>query len=499
MSSVWLFVFRYQSSFIRVLSYHRSRSISGSNDAPSCDSFSPTSSKQGYCQPGQACLLYSWSSSVIRECVDTSVLLGPIENPLRVRPWCDITDISEGGTQSQACLCDSDLCNNGDSDGESFDTQEDTLPSLSDQNSIKTFISPTTQAPIRRNPVTPPPTQAPTQIITRDRKPVQTTSRYNNFEEETRVSVPDLPDSPGLQCFTCGSLLEPDKECDFNPSDPSQRKTCGPGEACLLYSWRSSAGDPAQHLRECFSTQVLLGSITSPLLPEPGCNVRDITEDGGGAIRACLCQTDNCNIGNGGLGNVTRPRSSLTRTTTSRPFIQRTTSPKQFIRQQQTTPRPFIKQQQTKLEPQFSGSCPSEFEAIPGGCIYVSDERVGWIEARKMCARRNSVLASMQTRDKRAAMLGAVFRQMRRRRDEFWLAGNDIEEEGVWEWAGRLARGSGVASGWGWSEAPYISHEENCLAWQVESEEDFWHSSSCCNNLRYICETSGDQPRSFVR
>ena len=423
-----------------------------------------------------------------------------------MKPWCEITDISEDGSQSEACLCDSDLCNEGDSGAESFETGDDTL--VSDQNSINTFSRPTTQAPITRRPEPEPirrkpaavtPTQ-PTQIITRDRKPAQTTSSYNNFEE-AQVSVPDFPDSPGLQCFTCGSLLEPDKACDFNPSDPGQRKTCGPGEACLFYSWRSSIEDPEQSLRECFSTQVLLGSITSPLLPEPGCNVRDITEDGGGSIRACLCETDNCNIGSGGVGNVTRPRSSLTRTT-ARPFIQRTTtSPQQFIRQQPTTPRQqqFIRQQQNTPTPQFSDSCPSEFQAIPGGCIYISDERVGWIEARKMCAKRSSVLASMQTRGKRTDMLGAVLRQMRRRRDEFWLAGNDIEEEGVWQWAGRLARGSGVASGWGWSEAPYISHEENCLAWQVESEEDFWHSSSCCNNLRYICETSGDQPRGFVR
>ena len=451
------------------------------------------------------CLLYSWSSSVIRECVDTSVLLGPIESPLRVKSWCEITDISEDGSQSEACLCDSDLCNEGDSSAERLETGDDT--SLSDQNSIKATQAPITRRPepepepIRRKPaaVTP----QPTLIITRDRKPAQTTPSYKNFEAEARVNVPDFPDSPGLQCFTCGSLLEPDKACDFNPSDPGQRKTCGPGEACLFYSWRSSIKDPEQSLRECFSTQVLLGSITSPLLPEPGCNVRDITEDGGGAIRACLCETDNCNIGssNVGVGNVTRPRSSLTRTT-ARPFIQRTTtSPQQIIRQQQTTPRQqqFTRQQQTTPRPQFSSGCPSEFEAIPGGCIYISVERVGWIEARKMCAKRNSVLASMQTRDKRTAMRGVVLRQMRRRRDEFWLAGNDIEEEGVWQWAGRLASGSGVASGWGWSEAPYISHEENCLAWQVESEEDFWHSSSCCNNLRYMCETTGDQPRGFVR
>ena len=169
---------------------------------------------------------------MIRECVDTSVLLGPIENPLRVKPWCEITDISEDGSQSEACLCDSDLCNEGDN---SF--QGDDTASVSDQNPEK-ISRPTTVAPITRRPkpvrrkpgaVTPAPSQATTQIITRDRKPVQTTSSYNNYEEEARVIVPDFPDSPGLQCFTCGSLLEPDKECDFDPSDPGQRKTCGPG------------------------------------------------------------------------------------------------------------------------------------------------------------------------------------------------------------------------------------------------------------------------------
>ena len=424
-----------------------------------------------------------------------------------MRSWCEVTDISEGGSQSEACLCDSDLCNDRDSSGESIQPDQPVHSTVSDENSIKTITSrpspqpivSRTSEPMKRKPaaVTQPP-----QIITRDRKPVettQTTPRHQSYEE-----VQARADSPGLQCFTCGSLLEPDKECRFNPSDPGQRRTCGPGEACLYYSWRSSVGDPEHSLRECFSTSVLLGSITSPLVPEPECNIRDITEDGGGSILACLCETDNCNIGTGG-GNVTRSRLPLTRTTTARPLRQRTATPSQQFRQQQTMPQQqqFEMQQQTTPRTlqfsQLSSSCPPEFEAIPGGCIYISEERVSWIEARKMCAKRNSVLSSMQTRDKRGIMLRAVLRQMRRRRDEFWLAGNDIEEEGVWQWAGRLARGAGVASSWGWSEAPYISHEENCLAWQVESEEDFWHSSSCCNNLRYICETSGDQPRSFIR
>ena len=48
-------------------------------------------------------------------------------------------------------------------------------------------------------------------------------------------------------------------------------------------------------LRECFPTRVLLGTITNPLTPEDHCAERDITDDGSGSIKACLCSTDYCN------------------------------------------------------------------------------------------------------------------------------------------------------------------------------------------------------------
>ena len=50
-----------------------------------------------------------------------------------------------------------------------------------------------------------------------------------------------------LECYSCGSLLFPDQQCDqFNASDPSQIEVCEAGEACLLYSWEkynSERGD----------------------------------------------------------------------------------------------------------------------------------------------------------------------------------------------------------------------------------------------------------------
>jgi hypothetical protein len=76
----------------------------------------------------------------------------------------------------------------------------------------------------------------------------------------------------------------------------------------------------------------------------------------------------------------------------------------------------------------------------------------------------------------------------RRRRSEFWLSGNDIDEEGVWEWA----RTRNTVPEFGWTEEPFDSPEENCLAWTITAERrgssDGWHPSSCCNNLQYICE-----------
>jgi len=95
-------------------------------------------------------------------------------------------------------------------------------------------------------------------------------------------------------------------------------------------------------------------------------------------------------------------------------------------------------------------------------------------------------LLSVQTRDKRRIVEQVVVASITRRRDEFWLSGNDIEEEGKWEWA-KLR--SPVSPLFGWIESPYNSHEENCLAWSVEDGDSDWQGAACCNNLRYICET----------
>ena len=96
---------------------------------------------------------------------------------------------------------------------------------------------------------------------------------------------------------------------------------------------------------------------------------------------------------------------------------------------------------------------------------------------------------SLQTVEKKDRLMSLVHSISRRKRSEYWLAGNDIDEEGVWEWA-RLRT---VVPDFGWSEEPFNSGEENCLAWTVDQtvlsgRTDYWQGDSCCNNLRYVCE-----------
>jgi hypothetical protein len=89
-----------------------------STSGSACDTFdSSDPEQQDFCQPGEVCLWYSWRQSdstvsVIRECLSKAVLLGSVDNPLIVQPFCEPQVIAEdSGSRTEACLCDSDLCN----------------------------------------------------------------------------------------------------------------------------------------------------------------------------------------------------------------------------------------------------------------------------------------------------------------------------------------------------------------------------------------------------
>ena len=126
------------------------------------------------------------------------------------------------------------------------------------------------------------------------------TSTPMSQPNRARVSnkLPAFAAGPGLQCYSCGNLFDKDSKCDsFNSSDVTQVSTCLEDESCLLYSWEKSDNE-VSILRQCFPRHILLGPIERPLASlRDSCTLQDITDDQSGAIRACLCHSDFCNVG----------------------------------------------------------------------------------------------------------------------------------------------------------------------------------------------------------
>ena len=104
---------------------------------------------------------------------------------------------------------------------------------------------------------------------------------------------------------------------------------------------------------------------------------------------------------------------------------------------------------------------------------------------------KSSVLVTLDNESDNEMLVKLVKKKSRRNFNDFWTAGNDIEEEGEWEWAGVRSE----VPDFGWTEEPYFSLEENCLVWVVELRtrgrySDGWHGASCCNNAQFICQFS---------
>lgn len=282
------------------------------------------------------------------------------------------------------------------------------------------------------------------------------------------------------------------------------------GEACLMYTWEKSASETAS-LRECFPTSVLLGSLANPLKPSTRCDMRDITDDGSGSIKACLCQTDYCNDipaeeeeqRHNLREEVFEDNSNDTEThhfpTTRKPVVTTTKSSRTTRRTtrstyQRTTEVPSIEESTDLL-------CPPEFIPVKGDCFFISKERAGWLQAKKRCEQKGKGgrLASLESKFKMSRLLGIVSKNTRRKGGSYWLAGNDIYIEGKWEWDGAdiIADDSYslVPREWGWLDPDYQqSDEENCLSWTTTfgfglgDQEGGWQGASCCNSLPYICQ-----------
>ena len=231
--------------------------------------------------------------------------------------------------------------------------------------------------------------------------------------------------------------------------------------------------------------------MENPLKPSPTCNQRDITEDGSGTTIACLCTTNYCNGGNDQFHKNENTKSSKKQSKKPKflksPSTKTTKAPQEFTSKQGNNLHQILRSLILYLL--SDKSCPKNFAKIGGSCYFISKERVGWVEARKKCEAQDSMLVALESETINEELVRIVKESSKRHYAEFWTAGNDIEEEGVWEWAGVRS----IVPDYGWTEDPYYSIEENCQLWVVELRtrgrySDGWHGASCCNSAQYICQ-----------
>ena len=210
------------------------------------------------CDPGEACLYYSWrksatETSVIRECFPTSVLLGSIDKPVEPGTQCSPSSIESDSIS--ACICTTDLCNGIGND---------------DINQEVSGVSITTVRPATTTSLAP---------------------RRSTTEKPQPTSIRGR-----VKCHQCGSLFagsSSNPECDvFMEDDPLQESYCAAGEVCLWYSWQKSR-ESRSFIRQCFSPSIVLGSPDTPLVPRSKCTPQYVSDSN--QISACLCNTDLCN------------------------------------------------------------------------------------------------------------------------------------------------------------------------------------------------------------
>ena len=202
---------------------------------------------------------YSWQKSrtttaYVRECFSTSIVLGTVDDPLVAKPYCDPLDISENSiSKVTACLCETDLCNAYRSGSEKRLSQVNSESARRNSSDRDKF--PTTPASRRQQDGR----QSNSQKSDRRSNGQQNIGRQSGSQrnreiEETprsqsapkRQSAKQVvhPDKAGLQCFSCGSLLNPDAKCEsFSRTNISQTQTCLKDESCLMYTWKKSPSE----------------------------------------------------------------------------------------------------------------------------------------------------------------------------------------------------------------------------------------------------------------
>lgn len=142
-----------------------------------------------------------------------------------------------------------------------------------------------------------------------------------------------------------------------------------------------------------------------------------------------------------------------------------------------------------------SVECPLGFRlSSPASCYKFVRERVTWGDAQRRCSAHNGHLLALESQTEQRFINNHLKHTRKLQNCDYWTAGSDQLEEGVWTWnvtggAGGKSRDVPVTShNWNIGEPNNSNGDENCLLldWYADWR---WNDASCRRHRAcYICE-----------
>merc|ERR1719367_65380 len=123
-------------------------------------------------------------------------------------------------------------------------------------------------------------------------------------------------------------------------------------------------------------------------------------------------------------------------------------------------------------------TCEAPWEEYDDHCYYYSTYKTNWNDAEEYCQRKGGHLASVNTK----AIQDYLVNELKRRGlNGVWFGGNDIKEEGVWEWTDRTPW---EFTNWGRSQPDNARGNQDCFQYEAIWP---WDDNECWNPRYFVC------------
>jgi len=122
--------------------------------------------------------------------------------------------------------------------------------------------------------------------------------------------------------------------------------------------------------------------------------------------------------------------------------------------------------------------CDQGWEEYDDHCYYYSTHQKNWNDAEEYCQEEGGHLASVNTK----AIQDYVVDELKRRGfDGVWFGGNDIAEEGVWEWTDRTPW---EFTNWGPGQPDNQFGRQHCFRYEAIWP---WDDNECWVESYFVC------------